>query len=300
MATRRYKPEEIVSMLRQAEVLHGQGMSTADAIRQLGISEVTYYRWRKEYGGMSGDQLRRLSGAREGERAAAPGGLGSDAGQADSHGGGTGKLLPHLYSGPSGQCSSQHPSIRCNVREARASLRGRPEVASRWGQGSRRIHLSRAFGKTPTQKFPRSHRPSVPAVVALPHVEARCSVLLRWLGRSTQAVVGSLPQRKSVPSTHMRCRITARRRPTATIAFCMPRRRAMAIPQALSEDHLPRPVIRTKAASYIRERKFPSPLREMRPTRETPPDWYIRGVSPIWAPTLLDLAKRAGLSTTVR
>ena len=63
MARMRYKPEEIVGMLRQAEVLHGQGMSMADAIRQLGISEVTYYSWRKEYGGMSGDQLRRLSGA---------------------------------------------------------------------------------------------------------------------------------------------------------------------------------------------------------------------------------------------
>ena len=60
MARKRYKPEEIVSLLRQAEVLHGQGMSMADAIRQLGISEVTYYRWRKEYGEMSGDQLRRL------------------------------------------------------------------------------------------------------------------------------------------------------------------------------------------------------------------------------------------------
>ncbi len=60
MARKRYKPEEIVETLRQAEVLYGQGMSMADAIRQLGISEVTYYRWRKEYGGMSGDQLRRL------------------------------------------------------------------------------------------------------------------------------------------------------------------------------------------------------------------------------------------------
>ncbi len=60
MASKRCKPEEIVSLLRQAEVLHGQGMSMADAIRQLGISEVTFYRWRKEYAGMSGDQLRRL------------------------------------------------------------------------------------------------------------------------------------------------------------------------------------------------------------------------------------------------
>ena len=48
MARKRYKPEEIVNMLRQAEVLHGQGMSMADVIRQLGISEVTFYRWRKE------------------------------------------------------------------------------------------------------------------------------------------------------------------------------------------------------------------------------------------------------------
>ncbi len=60
MARKRYKPEEIVSLLRQAEVLHGQGLSMADAIWQLGISEVTFYRWRKEYAGMSGDQLRRL------------------------------------------------------------------------------------------------------------------------------------------------------------------------------------------------------------------------------------------------
>ena len=60
MARKRYKPEEIVSLLRQTEVLHGQGMSMADAIRQLGISEFTFYRWRKEYAGMTGDQLRRL------------------------------------------------------------------------------------------------------------------------------------------------------------------------------------------------------------------------------------------------
>ena len=43
MARERYRPEEIVSLLRQAEVLHGQGLSMADAIRQLGISEVTFY-----------------------------------------------------------------------------------------------------------------------------------------------------------------------------------------------------------------------------------------------------------------
>jgi putative transposase len=60
MAKKRYKPEEIVGLLRQADVLHSQGMSMADAIRQIGVSEVTFYRWRKEYGGLNGDQLRRL------------------------------------------------------------------------------------------------------------------------------------------------------------------------------------------------------------------------------------------------
>ena len=51
MARKRYKPEEIVSLLRQAEVLHDQGMSMADAIRKLGISEVTYYRWARSMRG---------------------------------------------------------------------------------------------------------------------------------------------------------------------------------------------------------------------------------------------------------
>ena len=60
MAKRNYKPEEIVSKLRQVDVLHGQGMSMADAIRQIGVSEVSFYRWRREYGGMKTDQLKRL------------------------------------------------------------------------------------------------------------------------------------------------------------------------------------------------------------------------------------------------
>ena len=60
MSKRTYKPEEIVSKLRQVDVLHGQGSTIADAIRQIGVSEVTFYRWRKEYGGMKTDQLKRL------------------------------------------------------------------------------------------------------------------------------------------------------------------------------------------------------------------------------------------------
>lgn len=60
MARKRYRPEEIVAKLRQVEVLQSQGMAAADAIRQIGVSEVTFYRWRKEYGGMATDQLKRL------------------------------------------------------------------------------------------------------------------------------------------------------------------------------------------------------------------------------------------------
>ena len=60
MAKRRYNPEEIVINLRQVEVLQNQGTATTDAIRQIGVSEVTYYRWRKEYRGMAIHQLKRL------------------------------------------------------------------------------------------------------------------------------------------------------------------------------------------------------------------------------------------------
>ena len=60
MANKRPKPEDIVSKLRQVEVLIGQGMSRLDAIRQIGVVEQTYYRWRKKYGGMGVDQLKEL------------------------------------------------------------------------------------------------------------------------------------------------------------------------------------------------------------------------------------------------
>ena len=60
MAGKRDKPEEIVLKLWQVEVLQGQGKSIADAVRQIGVTQQTYYRWRKEYGGMSRDQLKRL------------------------------------------------------------------------------------------------------------------------------------------------------------------------------------------------------------------------------------------------
>jgi len=60
MPGKRPKPEEIVSKLRQVEVLQGQGMPIADAVRQIGVTQQTYYRWRKLYGGMGREQLKRL------------------------------------------------------------------------------------------------------------------------------------------------------------------------------------------------------------------------------------------------
>ena len=60
MPRKRYKPEEIVAKLRQVDVLVSQGQSLADAIRQIGVSEVTHYRWRQEFGGLKTEQIKRL------------------------------------------------------------------------------------------------------------------------------------------------------------------------------------------------------------------------------------------------
>jgi len=60
MARKRYRPEEIISKLREAEVLLAQGMKVAEVVKAIGIHEVTYYRWRKEYGGMKVTQVKRL------------------------------------------------------------------------------------------------------------------------------------------------------------------------------------------------------------------------------------------------
>ena len=60
MPTKRHKPEDIVAKLRQVDVLTSQGRSVADAIRSIGVTEVTYYRWRQEFGGLKSDQVKRL------------------------------------------------------------------------------------------------------------------------------------------------------------------------------------------------------------------------------------------------
>ncbi len=60
MARKRHRAEEIVAKLRQVDVLTAQGQSVADAIRSIGVTEVTYYRWRQEFGGLKSDQVKRL------------------------------------------------------------------------------------------------------------------------------------------------------------------------------------------------------------------------------------------------
>lgn len=60
MPSKRYKTEEIIHKLREAEVVLSQGSTVADVCKQLGVSEQTYYRWRKLYGGMQVDQAKRL------------------------------------------------------------------------------------------------------------------------------------------------------------------------------------------------------------------------------------------------
>lgn len=60
MASKKHRPEEAVAKLRQVDVLVSQGQSVAEAIRAIGVTEVTYYRWRREFGGLKSDQVKRL------------------------------------------------------------------------------------------------------------------------------------------------------------------------------------------------------------------------------------------------
>ena len=60
MPTKRHKPEEVVSKLRQVDVLVSQGKVVADAVRAIGVTQVTYYRWKQEYGGLKLDQVKRM------------------------------------------------------------------------------------------------------------------------------------------------------------------------------------------------------------------------------------------------
>ena len=84
MPTKRYSTEQIVSKLRQAEVELSRGLRVPLVCKKLGISEQTYYRWRKEYGGLRLDQAKAAQGARAGEHAAQAAGGGPSPRQRDS------------------------------------------------------------------------------------------------------------------------------------------------------------------------------------------------------------------------
>ena len=60
MPAKKHKPEEIIGKLREVEILLGQVGTTAEACRRIAVTEQTYYRWRKEYGGLKTDQARRM------------------------------------------------------------------------------------------------------------------------------------------------------------------------------------------------------------------------------------------------
>ena len=60
MPQKKHKPEDIVTKLRQVDVLLSQGKSVGEAVRSIGVTPFTYYRWRKEFGGLKGDQVKRL------------------------------------------------------------------------------------------------------------------------------------------------------------------------------------------------------------------------------------------------
>jgi putative transposase len=60
MRKKRHRPEEIVAKRRQVDVLTSQGKPVADAVRAIGVTEVTYYRWRQEFGGLKSGQVKKL------------------------------------------------------------------------------------------------------------------------------------------------------------------------------------------------------------------------------------------------
>ena len=90
---RKHQPEETIGKLREAEVVLAQGGTVADACRRIGVTEQSYYRWRKEYGGLKMDQARRMKELEKENAPCAPGGVGSDARQADPAGSLKEKLL---------------------------------------------------------------------------------------------------------------------------------------------------------------------------------------------------------------
>ena len=115
MPRKRYKAEEIVSKLRQVDVLVAQGNKVPDAVRSIGVTQVTYYRWRREYGGLQMDQVKRMKELElENQRLRRAVSV-SDARQADLSGGRQGKLLSIMR-----HACFQHVPPPCLHRDATA------------------------------------------------------------------------------------------------------------------------------------------------------------------------------------
>ena len=135
---------------------------------------------------------------------------------------------------------------------ARASLRNRPKAHPSWDSRTRRNNLSGGLAsKRTVGPSDRANSPH-PSSREGHHSTAGWSLdflLSHLILNGAHAAATSRVQRKSVPSTQMRCRITANRRASATIAFLIPRCRAIFIAQALSQDHLLVRVSMTWAAS---------------------------------------------------
>jgi putative transposase len=132
MARKRFTTEQIIGMLREAEVRLAQGQTIGLICKGLGISEQSYYRWRRDYGGLRLDQAKRLKD-RTGKRASEKGGLGADAGQADPEGGARGKILSpsrrrdcveHVRS----QAAISERRACAVIGQPRATQRRRPKV----------------------------------------------------------------------------------------------------------------------------------------------------------------------------
>src|SRR5262249_39340448 len=125
-------------------------------------------------------------------------------------------------------------------------------------------------------------------------------LLLHLILHRSQAAATSLVHRNSVPSTHMRCMITANRRASATMAFFIPRCLAIFIAQALRQDHFVERTSMLWADSQSIIRIISSPHRDIAPVRSLSPDLYLAGVSPNTAPTALEFRNRAGTSTVAQ
>jgi putative transposase len=133
MGQKHHKPEEIIGKLRQVEVLTGQGKPVAEAVRAIGVTEPTYYRWRSEVGPGEASEA-----ARAGERPPSEGGGGSDAEEAGAQGSRCGKLV----SAARRRACVEHVTAKLGVSERFAckvlkTYLSRLLCASKWqfGQG---------------------------------------------------------------------------------------------------------------------------------------------------------------------